>query len=89
MEDNKVKYLLPQSFYDDNHEKIEAYLNKQNIKYSLKQSKAKKTAGLWTLEIPDQDEKRFELRTRLLKIKITPFKQPAGEKKVADDTSAK
>jgi hypothetical protein len=45
MED-KVKYLLPESFYTDNHDKIEAYLKKQNIKYSLKQSKAKKTVGL-------------------------------------------
>lgn len=89
MEDNKVKYVLPESFYTDNHEKIEAYLNKQNIKYTLKQSKNKKTNGLWVLEIPNQDEKRFELRTRLLKIKITPFKQPSAEKKVADDTSTK
>lgn len=75
MED-KVKYLLPESFYTDNHDKIEAYLNKQNIKYSLKQSKAKKNVGLWVLEIPVADEKRFELRTRLLKIKVSPYRQP-------------
>jgi hypothetical protein len=32
------------------------------------------------LEIPVADEKRFELRTRLLKIKVSPYRQPYAVK---------